>query len=69
MLIEVFCNTYYVIFLQASLDLGLCINQDKGILHNLCAAPIMFHVEHDPSILIELDKGLESVENVDYLKV
>jgi hypothetical protein len=29
----------------------------------------MFHVEHDPSILIELDKGLESVENVDYLKV
>ncbi|XP_039310201.1 all trans-polyprenyl-diphosphate synthase PDSS2 isoform X2 [Solenopsis invicta] len=36
---------------------------------NLCAAPIMFHVEHDPSILIELEKGLESVENVDYLKV
>lgn len=66
MLIEVF---YVIIFLQASLDLGLCINQDKGILHNLCAAPIMFHVEHDPSILIELDKGLESVENVDYLKV
>ncbi|KAL6267580.1 hypothetical protein P5V15_000654 [Pogonomyrmex californicus] len=54
---------------QASLDLGLCINKDKGILHNLCAAPIMFHVEHDPSILTELDKGLESVENVDYLKV
>ena len=54
---------------QASLDLGLCINKDKEILHNLCAAPIMFHVEHDPSILIELDKGLESVENVDYLKV
>ncbi|GAB1866146.1 Decaprenyl-diphosphate synthase subunit 2 [Camponotus japonicus] len=54
---------------QASLDLGLCINKDKEILHNLCAAPIMFHVEHDPSILTELDKGLESVENVDYLKV
>ncbi|XP_012522271.1 decaprenyl-diphosphate synthase subunit 2 [Monomorium pharaonis] len=54
---------------QASLDLGLCINKDKEILQNLCAAPIMFHVEHDPSILVELDKGLESVENVDYLKV
>ncbi|KYN21677.1 PREDICTED: decaprenyl-diphosphate synthase subunit 2-like [Trachymyrmex cornetzi] len=54
---------------QASLDLGLCINKDKGILQNLCAAPIMFHVEHDPSLLIELDKGLDSVENVDYLKV
>lgn len=38
-------------------------------MHNLCAAPIMFHVEHDPSILVELDKGLESVENVDYIKV
>ncbi|XP_050445216.1 all trans-polyprenyl-diphosphate synthase PDSS2 [Cataglyphis hispanica] len=54
---------------QASLDLGLCINKDKEILHNLCAAPIMFHVEHDPSILTELYKGIESVENVDYLKV
>ncbi|XP_029159835.1 decaprenyl-diphosphate synthase subunit 2 [Nylanderia fulva] len=54
---------------QASLDLSLCINKDKEILHNLCAAPIMFHVEHDSSILSEFDKGLESVENVDYLKV
>ena len=38
-------------------------------MQNLCAAPIMFHVEHDPSLLLELDKGLDSVENVDYLKV
>lgn len=29
----------------------------------------MFHIEHDPSILIEIDKGLESVLNVDYAKV
>jgi len=54
---------------QASLDLDLCMNKDKEILYNLCAAPILFHIEHDPSILIELDKGLESVENIDYLKV
>ncbi|XP_019697362.1 decaprenyl-diphosphate synthase subunit 2 [Harpegnathos saltator] len=54
---------------QAYLDLALCINKDEAILHNLCAAPIMFHVEHDPSILVELDKGLKSVENVDYMKV
>lgn len=54
---------------QASLDLGLCVNRDKGILRNLCAAPIMFHVEHDPTILTELDKGLRSVENVDCSKV
>lgn len=56
-------------FLQAYLDLAMCINKDQAILHNLCAAPIMYHVEHDPSILIEFDKGLESVENIDYLKV
>ncbi|XP_014467549.1 PREDICTED: decaprenyl-diphosphate synthase subunit 2 [Dinoponera quadriceps] len=54
---------------QAYLDLALCVNKDETILHNLCAAPIMFHVEHDPSILVELEKGLKSVENVDYLKV
>ncbi|XP_032690769.1 decaprenyl-diphosphate synthase subunit 2 [Odontomachus brunneus] len=54
---------------QAYLDLVLCTNKDKAILYNLCAAPIMFHVEHDPSILAELEKGLKSVENVDYLKV
>ena len=29
----------------------------------------MFHIEYDPSILIEIDKGLESVQNVDYAKV
>lgn len=29
----------------------------------------MFHIEHDPSILIEIDKGLESVQNIDYAKV
>lgn len=55
--------------LQASLDLSLCINNDKEILYNLCAAPIMFHIENDPSILTELNKGLESVENIDYLQV
>lgn len=62
-------NNFVITFLQAYLDLALCINKDKAILHNLCAAPIMFHVEHDPSILAELDKGLKSVEDVDYLKV
>ncbi|XP_067212247.1 all trans-polyprenyl-diphosphate synthase PDSS2-like [Linepithema humile] len=54
---------------QASLDLDLCLSNNKEIIYNLCAAPIMFHVEHNPLILIELDKGLESVEKIDYLKL
>lgn len=29
----------------------------------------MFHIEHDPTILMEIDKGLESIYNVDYDKV
>lgn len=29
----------------------------------------MFHIEHDPSILEEINKGLDSVQNVDYEKV
>ncbi|XP_078040301.1 decaprenyl diphosphate synthase subunit 2 isoform X3 [Augochlora pura] len=30
---------------------------------------VMFHIEHDPLILAEIDKGLESVNDVDYQKV
>lgn len=29
----------------------------------------MFHIEYDPSILMEIDKGLESIYDVDYAKV
>lgn len=29
----------------------------------------MFHLEHDPSLFEEIDKGTESVQNVDYAKV
>ncbi|XP_043667113.1 all trans-polyprenyl-diphosphate synthase PDSS2 [Vespula pensylvanica] len=54
---------------QAYLDLGLFINKESAMSFNLCSAPIMFHIEHDPSILTEIDKGLESVDNVDYAKV
>ncbi|XP_001605067.2 decaprenyl-diphosphate synthase subunit 2 [Nasonia vitripennis] len=54
---------------QACLDLSPFINKDRSTPFSLCSAPIMFHIEHDPSILIEIDKGLESVANVDYGKV
>lgn len=51
------------------MDLGLFINKESVMPFNLCSAPIMFHIEHDPSILTEIDKGLESVDNIDYAKV
>ncbi|XP_053979701.1 all trans-polyprenyl-diphosphate synthase PDSS2 [Hylaeus volcanicus] len=54
---------------QACLDLGPFIVKDQTTMFNLCSAPIMFHIEHDPSILTEIDKGLQSVNNVDYAKV
>lgn len=54
---------------QACLDLGPFVTKDQAVSFNLCSAPIMFHIEHDPSILKEIDKGLESVNNVDYNKV
>ncbi|XP_034949007.1 decaprenyl-diphosphate synthase subunit 2-like [Chelonus insularis] len=54
---------------QACLDLSPLIGKDPQIPFNLYSAPVMFHIEHDPSILEEIDKGLESVHNVDYAKV
>lgn len=40
-----------------------------GICFNLTSAPVMFHLEHDPLLFNEIDKGIESVQNVDYAKV
>lgn len=40
-----------------------------GISFNLTSAPVMFHLEHDPSLFEEIDKGIESVQDVDYAKV
>lgn len=54
---------------QAYLDLGPFISKDQMTPFSLCCAPIMFHIEHDPSILIEINKGIESVNNVNYEKI
>ncbi|XP_015172654.1 PREDICTED: decaprenyl-diphosphate synthase subunit 2 [Polistes dominula] len=54
---------------QACLDVGIFTAKESAASFNLCSAPVMFHIEHDPSILTEIDKGLESVDNVDYAKV
>lgn len=43
--------------------------QTQNLSFNLCSAPVMFHIEHDPSILIEINKGIKSIDNVDYEKV
>jgi len=40
-----------------------------GISFNLTSAPVMFHLEHDPSLFEEIDKGVNSVQDVDYAKV
>jgi decaprenyl-diphosphate synthase subunit 2 len=40
-----------------------------GISFNLTSAPVMFHLEHDPSLFEEIDKGVNSVKDVDYAKV
>nr|CAD7396871.1 unnamed protein product [Timema poppensis] len=40
-----------------------------GTPFSLTSAPVMFHLEHDPSLFVEIDKGLESVHNVDYSKI
>ncbi|KAG7199253.1 hypothetical protein KM043_018119 [Ampulex compressa] len=54
---------------QACLDLGPFVSKDQSVALTLCSAPVMFHIEHDPSILTIIDEGLESVQNVDYEKL
>jgi decaprenyl-diphosphate synthase subunit 2 len=36
---------------------------------SLISAPVLFHLEHDPSIYDEIKKGVESVDNIDFHKV
>lgn len=38
-------------------------------MFNLTSAPVMLHLEHDPTLYEEIEKGRESVQNVDYAKV
>ncbi|XP_043464270.1 all trans-polyprenyl-diphosphate synthase PDSS2 [Leptopilina heterotoma] len=54
---------------QACLDLGPFISKDPTLPFSLCSAPVMFHIEYDQSILEEINKGLDSVQNVDYMKI
>lgn len=33
---------------------------------SLVCAPVMFHLQHDPSLFTEIEKGQDDVQNVDY---
>ena len=33
------------------------------------SAPVLFHLAHDPSLYEEIQKGRESVDNIDFVKV
>ncbi|CAI6343358.1 unnamed protein product [Macrosiphum euphorbiae] len=57
---------------QAYLDLEPFMSGSPyslGISFNLTSAPVMFHLEHDPSLFEEIDKGVNSVQDVDYAKI
>ena len=57
---------------QACLDLEPFVAGSQyvpGSTFNLTSAPVLFHLEHDPSLYTEIEAGVESVQNVDYEKV
>ncbi|XP_055535652.1 all trans-polyprenyl-diphosphate synthase PDSS2 [Wyeomyia smithii] len=44
-------------------------NLPAGTRFSLVSAPVLFHLEHDPSLYEEIKKGRESVDNIDYAKI
>ncbi|XP_026808295.1 decaprenyl-diphosphate synthase subunit 2-like [Rhopalosiphum maidis] len=57
---------------QAYLDLEPFLSDSMyllGMSFNLTSAPVMFHLEHDSSLFKEIDKGVNSIQDVDYVKV
>ncbi|EAA11709.4 AGAP006015-PA [Anopheles gambiae str. PEST] len=58
---------------QACIDLepfgcDLC-DLPPGVRFSLVSAPVLFHLAHDPSLYEEIQKGRESVDNIDFVKV
>ncbi|XP_025202595.1 decaprenyl-diphosphate synthase subunit 2-like isoform X2 [Melanaphis sacchari] len=57
---------------QAYLDLEPFLSGSMyslGMSFNLTSAPVIFHLEHDSSLFKEIDKGINSIQDVDYVKV
>lgn len=50
---------------QACLDREPFMQGSTGPFSLVCA-PVMFHLQHDPSLYEEIEKGKEKVEDVDY---
>ncbi|KAL1395224.1 hypothetical protein pipiens_002898 [Culex pipiens pipiens] len=53
---------------QACIDLQpfLLSNLPQGSQFSLVSAPVLFHLEYDPSIYSEIEKGRNSIEEIDY---
>ncbi|XP_065082643.1 all trans-polyprenyl-diphosphate synthase PDSS2-like [Ochlerotatus camptorhynchus] len=44
-------------------------NLSPGDRFSLISAPVLFHLEYDPTLYEEIKKGRESVDNIDYAKI
>lgn len=58
--------------MQACLDLEPFLpgsQYSRGGPFDLTSAPVLLHLEYDPSLYTEIEKGLDSVHDVDYTKV
>lgn len=60
-----------VFLLQACLELEPFTNAhySPNTVFNLTSAPVLFHLERDPSMFVEINKGLDSIYDVDYATV
>lgn len=56
---------------QACLDLEpfQCNTLPLNTTFSLVSAPVLFHLDYDPSLYAEIQKGYVSIENVDYEKI
>lgn len=56
---------------QACLELEPFIGTHyiPGSVFSLTSAPVMFHLERDPSLYAEIEKGSDTIHDVDYAKV
>ncbi|GJQ70209.1 hypothetical protein Trydic_g22667 [Trypoxylus dichotomus] len=53
---------------QACLDLEPFTAGNTGPF-NLVSAPVTFHLQYDPSLYAEIERGMENVEDIDFEKV
>jgi decaprenyl-diphosphate synthase subunit 2 len=56
---------------QASMDLEPFAMQKipPGSMFSIISAPVLFHLDHDPSLYEEIKKGRKSVEDINYSRV